>query len=759
MALAVIPTMIIKDWNDKHQVDGLQAVKKMIDAAIDFESKKAAPSDTEDAAQDTQTSESIIDDDLQGGDPLPIRQRLANVMPFNADLLPDSLREYVLDEADRMPCPPDFVATALITAIGAVTGAGCGIKPKQKDDWLIVPNFWGGGIAPPTSKKTPAIDAGIKPLDRLIVQARESYENDLKVYEKEMMLYKANVEGLESDLKSASKTSAKNKPKHTSQELVDLICQAKENEPQPPILRRYKTNDCTIERLGELERDNPNGVLVLRDELIGLLASLDKEGREGDRAFYLEGFNGTGSYDTDRIMRGNIYIENHCVSVFGGIQPDKLIAYLEQANSGLGNDGLLQRFQLLVYPDPIEWQYRDRYPNKEAANAVFEIFKRLSETDFIEFGAYPIDDFNKRPYFRFTLDAQAFYVDWAYRLNTQKIKQEESSLIQQHLGKYEKLLPALALVFHLVDCITHNTQGQVSLEAIQKAAAWCEYLETHARRAYGLLLDGGMKSAIALTVKIMNMVNSPTAKTDESSDNWLKHGFVMRDIRRKQWQYLTDDNAIQKALNILSDNYWLMSKMQQSTEKGGRPTTRYFISQKLQNTNPPTAKTDETQKNNNYDEFFSQKTGFGSFGSDLTGNNENLENIDDVELDTVISHPPMEDGQHSPTIEATHLNFMERYTHMVKCQQCEHLSSTGQCTRKQGIKPIPDALRTCDKFSLLKGERGLIQGQNYTPSEINSLIERYEKPLFYHALDCSICHIEKARYCANGKMPKQGVKT
>jgi hypothetical protein len=192
--------MIIKDFNDKHQVDGLEAVKKMIDAAI--ESKKAAPSDTEDAAQDTQTSESIIDDDLQGGDPLPIRQRLANVMPFNADLLPDSLREYVLDEADRMPCPPDFVATALITAIGAVTGAGCGIKPKQKDDWLIVPNLWGGIVAPPTSKKTPAIDSGMRPLDRLIVQARESYESDLKVYEKEMKCFiKPMLEGLESRLK------------------------------------------------------------------------------------------------------------------------------------------------------------------------------------------------------------------------------------------------------------------------------------------------------------------------------------------------------------------------------------------------------------------------------------------------------------------------------------------------------------------------------------------------------------------------------
>jgi hypothetical protein len=36
----------------------------------------------------------------------------------------------------------------------------------------------------------------------------------------------------------------------------------------------------------------------LRDELIGLLAGLDKEGKEEDRAFYLEGFNGTGSYDS-----------------------------------------------------------------------------------------------------------------------------------------------------------------------------------------------------------------------------------------------------------------------------------------------------------------------------------------------------------------------------------------------------------------------------------------------------------------------------
>ena len=64
---------------------------------------------------------------------------------------------------------------------------------------------------------------------------------------------------------------------------------------------------------------------------------------------------------------------------------------------------------------------------------------------------------------------------------------------------------------------------------------------------------------------------------------------------------------------------------------------RYFISQKLEKANLPTAKTDETQKSYNFGDTFAEKTGFGSFGSDLTGNNENLENINDVDLDAVIS--------------------------------------------------------------------------------------------------------------------------
>ena len=58
-----------------------------------------------------------------------------------------------------------------------------------------------------------------------------------------------------------------------------------------PILKRYKTEDSTVEMLGQILLQNQQGILVHRDELTGWLTSLDRYGREGDRSFYLESWN------------------------------------------------------------------------------------------------------------------------------------------------------------------------------------------------------------------------------------------------------------------------------------------------------------------------------------------------------------------------------------------------------------------------------------------------------------------------------------
>ncbi len=150
-----------------------------------------------------------------------------------------------------------------------------------------------------------------------------------------------------------------------------------------PKERRWKGNDASVEKAIEILRDNaPRGLLIHRDELIGLFKKMDKPGHESDRAFYIEAWNGNGNHVDDRIGRGSVRAENLCLSLLGTIQPGRLVTYLKEALNESLNDGFPQRLQLAVYPDAPPFKYVDEWPDAEAKNRVYSIVKALSEDDF-----------------------------------------------------------------------------------------------------------------------------------------------------------------------------------------------------------------------------------------------------------------------------------------------------------------------------------------------------------------------------------------
>src|SRR5262249_19048888 len=105
--------------------------------------------------------------------------------------------------------------------------------------------------------------------------------------------------------------------------------------------RRYVINDATIEKVGEILIGKPRGILLNRDELVGWFSSFQRSGREIDRAFYLESWNGTGSFNVDRIGRGSIHVPALTISILGGIQPDRLRSLFSGAMADGGEaDGL-----------------------------------------------------------------------------------------------------------------------------------------------------------------------------------------------------------------------------------------------------------------------------------------------------------------------------------------------------------------------------------------------------------------------------------
>ncbi len=88
---------------------------------------------------------------------------------------------------------------------------------------------------------------------------------------------------------------------------------------------------------------------MFRDESIGLLRQLGKEGQDVARAFYLEAWDGLGTSTYDRIGRGTISIDSVTLSMMRGTQPGRLLDELGAAvKDGAGDDGLVQRNQVLV---------------------------------------------------------------------------------------------------------------------------------------------------------------------------------------------------------------------------------------------------------------------------------------------------------------------------------------------------------------------------------------------------------------------------
>jgi putative DNA primase/helicase len=325
-------------------------------------------------------------------------------------------------------------------------------------------------------------------------------------------------------------------------------------EPERPVRGRYKTQDTTVEKLGELLRDNPRGILIYRDELVGFLKSLDQEGREGSRAFYLEAWNGSGGYTFDRIGRGTIEIEAACVSIIGGIQPGPLGDYMIAAiRGGMGDDGLVQRFQLAVWPDaPREWRNIDRWPDTQARRTAREVYERL---DFLTPDILAATrDGESVPFFRFAADAQTEFDAWRADLERRIRADDLHPSLEAHLAKFRSLIPSLALLFHLAD---HPEGGPVDLESATRAMAWGEYLETHARRIYAPAIAPDMAAAVELDRRLSSLPNP----------------FTARDVYRNCWRMLDREGTV-SALGILADYGRVRAVEPDGT---GRPTIRYQV--------------------------------------------------------------------------------------------------------------------------------------------------------------------------------------
>lgn len=528
------------DFNDLHQRAGLDAVKACIEAAAPVAQTPAFP--PLEAAGDSGA----------WPDPVPLPDALPPVTPFDPELLPVALRGWIVDIAERMQCPPDFPAVGVITGLSSLIGARVVVAPKQHDDWRVVPNLWGLIVGRPGVMKSPALGEVLKPLHRLESTERELWQAAHEAWELDTKV--AELAGKANE-KQAAAVAAKDPAKARA-----LL--APTDQPSEPTMRRYVVNDSTVEALADLLVENPWGLLVYRDEVHGLLCSMDRQGQEGARGFYLTGYDGNQGHAVDRIGRGHSYVPRVCMAMLGGIQPGKVQSYVREAvNGGAGDDGLLQRFGLAVWPD-VEREFKlvDRWPDTPAKQAAWAVFERLN-------GLLPATDDDPQEW-RFSPEAQAIFYEWLIPFETGIRGDELHPALVSHLAKWRKLIPALALIFALVD--TPDSGGVIHERELIRALAWADYLRPHAERLYAAALVPETTGAHALLAKIKG------GKLCDG-DGVLWESFTPRLVAVKSWAGLNSVDSVRKAAELLADYGWLARETTPTGSAGGRPSERYLI--------------------------------------------------------------------------------------------------------------------------------------------------------------------------------------
>lgn len=418
------------------------------------------------------------------GDVTPLPPLTEPVPPLPAELLPRPLADWIQAEARAAGLPLESVAAPVLAGASGLINRRLALRNVLSYP-PVTGAAWCGICAPPGAKKSWAVSLGAAPLERAERAEFDRIAAERSTLEARRDMAEARLDALQTRMKAAYKSGKGELPSE------DELAGARDelSAAQAALTpERFTVRDVTIERLAVLASQNPQGLMLIRDELVALIGTFEKPGRESDRAQWLELANGDAVLQVDRMSREALYVPGVAVGILGGIQPGPLARLLD--GESLGGDGFLQRFQLFVWPD--RWPEFDQAAQHEGASrelrgAAAALLDTLPSLTAEALGStYPSGDGAPLAY---TPEAQALFNAWEVGHEQHKRDLSRGEAYRSHISKQPGTFARLALIFHALDVAAagvggHPHPARVGLESAALAAMWCDYLGAHARKLW-----------------------------------------------------------------------------------------------------------------------------------------------------------------------------------------------------------------------------------------------------------------------------------
>jgi hypothetical protein len=292
-------------------------------------------------------------------------------------------------------------------------------------------------------------------------------------------------------------------------------------KPSPPQAERFFVSDATVEALAPLLRENPRGLLLIRDELAAWIGSFDRySGGKGgaDAANWLSMHSGEAiSVDRKTGNPRTIFVPMASVSVCGGIQP----AILHRALGIEHRESGLAARLLLACPPRRPKQWTDADIDEECGAQIRSLFDRLFELQ-----PASGDDGQSEPVLiELTSAAKAAWTAY-YNAHAQE-QVDLSGDLSAAWSKLEEYAARLALVVHFVRWAANDptleSADLVDAKSIAAGVTLTEWFKHETRRVYARLSETEQQRDQRRLIEwIENKGGLVTAREVQQGCRWLK---------------------------------------------------------------------------------------------------------------------------------------------------------------------------------------------------------------------------------------------
>jgi hypothetical protein len=414
--------------------------------------------------------------------PVPLTA-IPEVPPFPIDVFPEVLQVAVGEVAAALQCPADYAGVPLLCVAGGALGASRALAVKGSHVQRAV--LYEAVVGPPGSAKTPALEIVCAPLDdheaalhAKWLAAMEQYDLDLEVYEHDKKKWLKDREG--------------DRPE----------------KPERPVQTRAMVDDVTVESLAPILMENPRGVVLPKDELLGWVLAMNQYregGRGADQQFWLSNWS-SKTFVVDRKKerdKGPLRVPHPFVGVVGGLVPAGLrkVRGDRGRQQGTGQqDGFLDRL-LWSYPDEVpEGEENWAVVSSETTQDLKDVLDKLRTLKMEPVQTEDGTVTGHRPYVvKLTASGRKAWRDFTRGHAAERNADDFPEHLKGPWAKLRGYCARLALIVHYLRWACGEVKGDqsdVDGDSVKRAARLVAYFKGHARKVYAVM-DADPKTTVA----------------------------------------------------------------------------------------------------------------------------------------------------------------------------------------------------------------------------------------------------------------------